>query len=168
MPALTAVAELQNSLTAARTELDALKAAMKGVEGELVNRHLAEFEGVISEATKPFWAQQLISNRAGAVAALGELKELAASGKGEAGVGKGEAAGGNPSAGSGQGGSGQTRKPLHNRVTARPVPPGQGGGGGTEGDSKAVKIRNRAQEIVATEKIPFSVAFRRAEKEVAA
>jgi hypothetical protein len=29
-----------------------------------------------------------------------------------------------------------------------------------------VKIRNRAQEIVATEKIPFSVAFRRAEKEV--
>ncbi len=168
MPALTAVAELQNSLTAARTELDALKAAMKGVEDELVNRHLAELEGVISEATKPFWAQQLISNRAGAVAALGELKDLAASGKGEAGGGKGEAAGGNPAAGSGQGGSGQTRKPLHNRVTARPVPPGQGGGGGTEGDSKAVKIRNRAQEIVAAEKIPFSVAFRRAEKEVAA
>jgi hypothetical protein len=161
MPGLTVVADLQNSLTAARTELDALKAAMKGVEGELVNRHLAEFEGVVTEKTKGFWTEQLVANRAGALIALGDLKTVAESGKGEA-------AGGNPPAGSGQGGSGQTRKPLHNRVTARPVPPGQCGGGGTEGDSKAVKIRNRAQEIVATEKIPFSVAFRRAEKEVAA
>ena len=66
----------------------------------------------------------------------------------------------------------QTKKPLHNRATARPVPPhstgsGQAGqGDGADGDSKAVKIRNRAHEIAGAEKIPFGVAFRRAEREV--
>jgi hypothetical protein len=45
------------------------------------------------------------------------------------------------------------------------VPPGQGAGAGAEGDGKAAKIRNRAHEIVAAEKIPFIVAFRRAERE---
>jgi len=43
--------------------------------------------------------------------------------------------------------------------------PGAGSPAG-EAESKAVKIRNRAQEIVKLEKVPFSVAFRRAEGEV--
>ena len=60
----------------------------------------------------------------------------------------------------------QTKKPLHNRATARPVPPGQGGGSTADVDSKAVRIRNRAHEIAKAEKIPFGVAFRRAEREV--
>ena len=94
--------------------------------------------------------------------ALSDLKTVADGGKGQAAGGKQETAGAEAGA---QGG---TKKPLHNRAAARPVPPGQGAGAGAEGDSKAAKIRNRAQEIVATEKIPFSVAFRRAEKEVAA
>ena len=153
MPALSAVAELQNSLTAAQTEVDALKAAMKTVEGELVNRHLAEFEGVVTEKTKGFWTEQLISNRAGAVGALEELARQRAA-DGHVSDGKPSQRDESPAG---------TRKPLHNRATARPVPPGQAA---AEGDSKAVKIRNRAQEIVAAEKIPFSVAFRRAEKEV--
>ncbi len=155
MPALTVVSELQNSLTAARTELDALKETLKTVEGELVNRHLAEFEGVISEATKPFWSDQLISNRAGALGALDELARQR--------VEDGQVSDGKPTQRSES--SAGTRKPLHNRATSRAVPPGQAGGAGPEGDSKAVKIRNRAQEIVAAEKIPFIVAFRRAERE---
>ena len=48
--------------------------------------------------------------------------------------------------------------------------PGVGGAGASTGggaaDGRAVKIRNRAHEIAKGEKIPFSVAFRRAEKEV--
>ena len=151
---LTAVAvtDLQNSLTALQGKHDALVTNLKAVEGEMVNRHLADFEGVISEATKPFWTEQLIQNRAGTLAVLGDLRELA---------GKEEPT----PAPSKEGNKEATRKPLHNRATARPVQPGQGGQTG-DGDSKAVRIRNRAHEIVAAEKIPFGVAFRRAEREI--
>ena len=152
LPGLTAVVDLQNSLTAARTELESVKGTLRTVEGELVNRHLAEFEGVISEATKPFWTEQLMKNRDGAVLALGELKEFVGSGKGEA----------EPTPGTSKEG---TRKPLHNRATARPVIPGQSGVP-TDTDNRAVKIRNRAHEIAKAENVPFSVAFRRAEREV--
>jgi phage I-like protein len=160
LPGMTAVVDLQNSLKQAQDERDALKGTLKGVEGELVNRHLAEFEGVVTEKTKWFWTEQLMANRAGALAALGDLKLVAESGKREVG---GKAEGGNLKPESE--GTGQTRKPLHNRATARPVPPGQGAVAGAEGDGKAAKIRNRAQEIVAAEKVPFIVAFRRAERE---
>jgi hypothetical protein len=172
LPALTVVVDLQNSLKQAQDERDALKGTLKGVEGELVNRHLAEFEGVVTEKTKGFWTEQLMANRARALAALGDLKLVAESGKGEAahstssGQGGGEAGaqGRDPSAG-----SGQARKPLHNRAAARPVIPGVGDGSPSTGsgsaDGRAAKIRNRAQEIVAAEKVPFIVAFRRAERE---
>jgi hypothetical protein len=148
---VVAVTELQNSMTALQGKHDALATNLKAVEGELVNRHLADFEGVISDSAKPFWTEQLIQNRAGTLAVLGDLRELA--GKEEAAPIKAE-------------GKETTRKPLHNRATARPVPLGQGGQNGADGDSKAVKIRNRAHEIVAAEKIPFGVAFRRAEREI--
>ena len=148
---LTAVAvtELQNSLTALQGKHDALVTNLKAVEGELVNRHLADFEGVISETTKPFWTEQLIQNRAGTIAVLGDLVRLNDEGK---------------SMNDERKETPQTRKPLHNRATARSVPP-QGGQTG-DGDSKAVRIRNRAHEIVSAEKIPFGVAFRRAEREI--
>ncbi len=144
----TVVTELQNSLAAARTELESLKGTLKGVEGELVNRHLEEFAGVVTEKTKEFWTGQLMTNRQTALAALEDL----ATGREEP----------TPTP-SKDGNKEGTRKPLHNRATARPLPPGQVG---AEGDGKAAKIRNRAHEIVAAEKIPFGVAFRRAEKEV--
>jgi hypothetical protein len=124
-----------------------------------VNRHLAEFEGVVTETTKGFWTEQLVANRAGALIALGDLKTVAESGKGQVAGGKQETAGAEA------GVQGGTKKPLHNRAAARPVPPGQGAESRAEGDGKAAKIRNRAHEIVAAEKIPFIVAFRRAERE---
>jgi phage I-like protein len=149
----TVVTELQNSLSALQTKHDGLVANLKTVEDELVNRHLADFEGLINEGSKPFWAQQLIQNRVGALAALGDLREMA----GNAAAAPDTSKGGNKET---------TRKPLHNRATAKPVPPGQGGQTRADSDSKAMKIRNRAQEIASAEKIPFIVAFRRAEREV--
>jgi hypothetical protein len=148
---LTAVAvtDLQNSLTALQGKHDALVTNLKAVEADLVNRHLADFEGVISEAAKPFWTEQLMQNRAGTIAVLGDLVRLNDEGK---------------SMNDERKETPQTRKPLHNRATARPVPP-QGGQTG-DGDSKAVRIRNRAHEIVSAEKTPFGVAFRRAEREI--
>jgi hypothetical protein len=154
LPSLTAVTELQNSLRDLQGKHDALVANLKTVEGELVNRHLVEFEGLISDGSKAFWAGQLVANRAGALAALNDLRELA---------GK-ETPTTDPAPSTG---SGQARRPLHNRATARPVPPGQGATAtGAEGESKAVTIRNRAHEIAKAEGVPFGVAFRRAEREV--
>ena len=149
----TVVTELQNSLSALQTKHDGLVANLKTVEGELVNRHMAEFEGVISEGAKPFWTEQLIQNRVGALAALGDMREMADK----------VVAASEPSKDLTKDAG---RKPLHNRATARPIPPAQGDQPGAAGDSKAVKIRNRAHEIAKAEKIPFGVAFRRAEKEV--
>ena len=176
LPGLMAVTELQNSLKLAQDERDGLKAdlqnsakqsqadrdalqgKLKGAEDELVNRHLAEFEGVISEATKPFWAEQLLKNREGALAALADV----ARGKVESGKSKVEGES-TPIAG-----EGTTRKPLHNRATARPVIPGvaTGAAQGGQAESKAVKIRNRAHEIAKGDGVAFSTAFRRAEKEI--
>ena len=156
LPGLTAVADLQNSLKQTQEERDALRTELKGVEDEIVNRHLADFEGVVTEKSMPFWREQLVANRAGALAALNDLVEVAQRAKGKE-------PGKEPTPGPSKEGS--DRRPLHNRATARPVIPGSGAPAG-EAESKAVKIRNRAQEIVKSEKVPFSVAFRRAEREV--
>jgi len=183
LPGLTAVTDLQNSLKQAQDERDALKAdlqnsakqsqadrdalqgKLKGAEDELVNRHLAEFEGVISEATKPFWAEQLLKNREGALLALADIAKKRDEG-GNLSAGGGSATGGKPeekTVGKEEG----ARKPLHNRATARPVMPAQGGSAGSgQAESKAVRIRNRAHEIAKGEGVAFSTAFRRAEKEV--
>jgi len=149
---VAAVTELQNSLSALQGKYDGLMTNLKAVEGELVNRHLADFEGVISEGAKPFWAEQLVLNRTGALAALGDLRDLAAK----------EESTPIPSKDGKEG----TRKPLHNRATVRVVVPAGDGSGTPDAESKAVKIRNRAHEIAGAEKIPFGVAFRRAEREV--
>jgi len=155
LPGLTAVTDLQNSLKLTQDERDALQGKLKGAEDELVNRHLAEFEGVVTEKTKSFWSEQLLKNREAALAALGEI----AAKRDEGGGRRAEAGEGVQKKDEG------TRKPLHNRATARPVIPGQSERGG-ESDSKAVKIRNRAHEIAKGEGVAFSVAFRRAEKEI--
>ena len=154
LPAVTVVTELQNSLRDLQTKHDALVATLKTVEGELVNRHLAEFEGIVTEKSRDFWAAELISNRAGALTALAELASL-------------RDAGGNAEPEK-VGSTGP--KPLHNRATARPLLrqgyAGQAGAASADGESKAMKIRNRAHEIAKAEAVPFSVAFRRAEREV--
>jgi phage I-like protein len=150
LPGLTVVSELQNSLKLASDERDSLKLELKGLNDDLVNRHLAEFEGLISEATKPFWAGQLMTNRETALAALREVAALRlVETPKETPAEDGKA----------------NRKPLHNRAAARPVVPGPGASASVT-DSRAVKIRNRAHEIARGDKVAFSVAFRRAEKEI--
>ena len=127
---------------------DALLGDAKSLEEEIVNRHLVDFEAVISEESKAFWTEQLLGNRDAALGALGELA-------------KSKATGVKPDADK------STRRPLHNRQTARPQNRGADGRPSPDADeSRAVKIRNRAHELCKTEGIPFSVAFRRAETEI--
>ena len=150
---------LQNSLTEAQGEKDALVKDVESLEQELVNRDLAEFEDVITDNTRAFWTEQLIQNREGARGALGELVSQRSDPPQSRDNGK---AGGQAAADS------RTRKPLHNRREARPLP--RTGAGGDQADAGketlAVKIRNRAHELARNEKIAFSVAFRRAEREL--
>ncbi len=145
---------LMNSLRLEREKNEVLLAEVVALEDELVNRQLGDFAGVISEQSKDFWREQLLSNRESAVTALEELREAKAA---VAALGaKGDGASG--------------RRPLHNRETARPVSRGgamgQEAAKGADADSVAVRIRNRAQELSKSERIPFSTAFQRAEKEI--
>jgi hypothetical protein len=106
---------------------------------------MADFDAVVSDETREFWREQLLTNREPAMAALKEMQRAKAAGA-----------------------DGQNRRPLHNRATARPVVPSVAGGSGVAGeaDGQAAKIRNRAHEISRVERVPFSAAFRRAEREL--
>ncbi len=143
---------LANALRFEREKNEVLLNEVVSLEDELVNRLLGDFEGVIGEATRDFWREQLLSNREAATAALNELR-LAKSGTGPVKAGPEEQA-----------------RPLHNRERARALVRqgyvGQAAGGDSEMGNTAVRIRNRAHELSKLERIPFSAAFRRAEKEL--
>ncbi len=138
---------LANALRFEREKNKILLDEVIALEDSLVNRQMEEFDAVISDDTREFWREQLLSNREKAETALRELAQ----------------------AKSADGGDGSPRRPLHNRHTARPTQGGPTGGSPSAGgaaEGKAVKIRNRAHELCKTEGIPFSTAFRRAEKEI--
>jgi hypothetical protein len=148
LPALTVITDLQNSLAKALGERDALQGKLTAADEAVVEGHLTEFASVITNDNRDFWKGQLLANRAAALVALKDvLRQKAEGGKAPT-----------------DGGTGRT--PLHNRAAVRPVIPAGDGSASPEDDSKAVKIRNRAHEIAAAEKLPFGVAFRRAEREV--
>ena len=151
---------LTNALRLEREKNEVLLNEVVVLEDELVNRQLADFESVVSDETRDFWREQLLSNREAALGALAELAHVKAEREPTP-------ASGHPSQ------EGTRRRPLHNRQTARPVPPGQAHSTGSgqagqagDGENTAVKIRNRAHELSKAERIPFSTAFRRAEKEI--
>ena len=142
--------DLNKALDFERQKNEVLLDEVIALEDELVNRSLADFAGIISDETKPFWTEQLISNRAGALTALQELaaaKRL-----------KNETSG--------------KPQPLHNRAKVRQgSPAGDTAPANTPADtsagSVAARIRNRAHELRKSEGISFSKAFRRAEQEIA-
>jgi hypothetical protein len=135
---------LANALRFEQAKNKVLLEEVMALEDEVVNRCMADFDAVVSDETREFWREQLLTNRDAATAALKEMQ-------------RGRVAGAEG-----------TRRPLHNRATARPVVPAVAGGAaaGGDGDDRAAKIRNRAHEISKAERVPFSAAFRRAEKEM--
>ena len=173
--------KLANALRFEQAKNQVLLDEVIALEDEIANRSLAEFEGVVSEETREFWREQLLANRDVATTALREMSRFVGGrGDEERGAVAPRAA---PSTSSGQSGAGEglagqasTRRPLHNRATARPAVraatgspvAGSAAGAGAAGetDDRAARIRNRAQEISQLERVPFSAAFRRAEKEV--
>ena len=163
LPSVEDFEALQNAHRETQDKHDALLNDAKGLEEEIVNRYLGDFEGVISDESRPFWTEQLLGNREAASATLAELART-------------RAEGGNPETSPGrerlkaeEGQAQERRRPLHNRQEARPQSRNADGSpssssGSAEG--RAVKIRNRAHELVKVERVPFITAFRRAEKEI--
>lgn len=153
------VETLANALRLEREKNELLLNEVVALEDELVNGQLAEFGAVISEQTRDFWREQLLSNREAARGALAELARLRDEGQAQS-----------QDAAAVSAGSGQARRPLHNRYTARPLPrqgyAGQAAAQEPGAENTAVRIRNRAHELCKAERIPFSAAFRRAEGEV--
>ncbi|MEI8352790.1 MAG: phage protease, partial [bacterium] len=105
LPALAVVTDLQNSLTKALGERDALQLKLTAADEAVVEGHLTEFAAVISNDNREFWKGQLLANRAAALVALKDvLRQKTEGGKAPA-----------------DGGPGRT--PLHNRAAVRPVVP---------------------------------------------
>ena len=147
---------LANALRFERAKVKVLLDEVIGLEDEIVNRDMADFDAVVSDATREFWREQLLTNRGPATVALGEL--ALAQQRVPAAV---PAVAPAPVV--------AARRPLHNRALARPVIPGVAAGGvvaASQDDDRAAKIRNRASAIAKAERVPFSAAFRRAENEV--
>ena len=147
---------LANALRFERAKNKVLLDEIIGLEDEIVNRSMADFDDVVSAETREFWREQLLTNRGPATVALGEL--ALAQQRAPAVV---PAVAPAPVV--------AARRPLHNRALARPVIPGVAAGGvvaASQDDDRAAKIRNRASAISKAERLPFSAAFRRAENEV--
>ena len=119
-----------------------------GLEDQLHNRDLADFADVITDDSRVFWSEQLLANRTGAMTALNAVR-------GRVAVVEPVVVPAAP----------DVRHPLHNRATARPIPPAIVGGV-VKPEVNAAKIRNRAHEIAKADRVPFSEAFRRAEREI--
>ena len=153
------VQRLTNALRFEKAKNQVLLGEVVALEDAVVNRCMEDFDAVLSDDTREFWREQLLTNREAATTALTELARAK----------QGQVAGGT-------GVEVATRRPLHNRAVARPVAPAAVGGGGvttgtgqtgvSDADGSAAKIRNRAHEISKAERVPFSTAFRRAEREV--
>jgi len=158
------VEELANALRFEREKNKVLMDEVVGLEGELVNHRIAEYGDLIDAESRDFWRGQLLTNREQADKVLKAMaaRTAAAAGRG-AGVVAGAADG--VAAGGVSAGCEVRPKPMHNRATAKPVQPGANGAAAVVDDGKAGQIRNRAHEICKAEGVPFSVAFRRAERE---
>ena len=135
----------QAALASMKIENTVLRNELKKSDGVIANRDLQDFASVIPAESEGFWRKQFLANRSEAIATLQGL--VAAKTAAPVSV--------------------VPPAPLHNRNTARPVPPAVLAGSSGADDGKGMKIRNRAHEICAAERVPFSVAFRRAEAELA-
>ena len=144
------IAALQNELAMEQAKNAVLLEKLLGYEDELSEARLEEFSDVIPNEDRNYWRGQFLENSKAASEFLGRLRNRIES-TDERGAAPAK----------------QTPRPMHNRAAA-PMPkssPGAGGPPSAEQDL-AAKIRNRAQEIANRDRISFTAAFSRAEREL--
>jgi hypothetical protein len=109
-------------------------------EDNIANREVESFAEVIDPEDKDYWRERMIENRETTLAVLNRMRaKRTAPAEKETAPAK--------------------SKPLHNRTGAPDPTPRQ-----TE--DMALKLRNRAQEIVKRDGCGYLIAFRRAESEL--
>jgi hypothetical protein len=109
-------------------------------EDNIANREVESFSEVIDPEDKDYWRERMIENRETTLAVLNRMKaKRATPAEKEQTPAKG--------------------KPLHNRTGAPDPTPRQS-------EDMALKLRNRAQEIVKRDGCGYLIAFRRAESEL--
>ena len=145
------IAALVQLIAGLQQKYDALLADAVALEDDVANRYLADFEDLIPNESREFWKSSLLHNRDETLGILLGLRKVREEAKPAA-----PAAEPKPEA-----------KPLfRNRlVVARTVSELAEESPATS-ISRAVAIRNRAHQIRSTEKIPYALAFSRAEREI--
>jgi hypothetical protein len=146
---------LVNLVANLQEKYEGLLADAVAMEDKLVNRDLADFDDVIDEHSQPFWKEQVLLNRSVALEALGALRTRMAD----------QVPPAPPVI--------ETRTiPLRNRLSAinrsvETIVQGEPVANRVSAEeSMAVRIRNRAHDIVRGDGVPFLIAFSRAEKEI--
>lgn len=143
------VAALENELALERAKNAVLLEKLLATEDEMADTRLSEFADVIPNEDRNYWRGQFLENSKAASEFLGRLRNRI----------EARASGSAPAK--------QAPRPLHNRAAA-PMPksaPGAGVAPSADQDL-AAKIRNRAQEIANRDRISFTAAFSRAEREL--
>ena len=143
------VAALENELALERAKNAVLLEKLLATEDEMADTRLSEFADVIPNEDRNYWRGQFLENSKAASEFLCRLRNRI----------EAPASGSTPAK--------QAPRPLHNRAAA-PMPkssPGAGVAPSAEQDL-AAKIRNRAQEIANRDRISFTAAFSRAEREL--
>ena len=146
---ITALVQLIAQL---QQKYDALLSDAVSLEDKVANRDLQDFEDLITPETRDFWKEQLLRNRDESINILVGFRQAR------------EATPPAPPATEPE----PQPKPLFRNRLINPVRTMSEIAEETPAASttRAVKIRNRAQEIRTTEKIPYALAFARAEKEM--
>lgn len=146
------IAALENELAMEQAKNAVLLEKLLAYEDDMVDTRLEEFSDVIPNEDREYWRGQFLENNQAASEFLGRLRNRMQQAD--------PAAGGVPPAKA-------APRPLHNRAAA-PMPKGPAGVGVSPSAEQdlAAKIRNRAQEIANRDRVSFTMAFSRAEREL--
>jgi len=145
------VASLREALALERAKNEILLEQILKAEDEIADADVEEFSDVIPNEDRDFWRERILENREGSIGFLTRLRNRTA-------APDGKAAGAAPAA---------APKPLHNRETAKVGAARPADGLAAPAALKANLVCNRAQEIARRDNCSFTVAFRRAETELA-
>jgi hypothetical protein len=133
------VESLENQLDEERDKNAVLVQQIVEAEDTIANRDVESFAEVIDPEDRDYWRERMIENREATLSVLNRMKNKRATLPAQVPADKG--------------------KPLHNRGEAPDPSPRQD-------EELALRLRNRAQEIVKRDGCGYLIAFRRAESEL--
>ena len=133
------VESLENQLDEERDKNAVLVQQIVEAEDTIANRDVESFAEVIDPEDRDYWRERMIENREATLSVLNRMKNKRATLPAQVPADKG--------------------KPLHNRGEAPDPSPRQD-------EELALRLRNRAQEIIKRDGCGYLIAFRRAESEL--